>query len=76
VISRNRNYRLEIHFKCEKSKMLHVNYENPAGEKNHTKLWNGGHAEGNLLLYKKNNGKFELLDELEGKFGGCEYGEY
>lgn len=76
VISDNRKYKTEVHFKCEKSKMLLVNYESPKGEKNHNKLWNGGHAEGTLSFFKKENGKFKLVDELEGCFGGCEYGEY
>lgn len=76
VISENRKYKIDVQFKCEKSKLLLVNYENPDGEKKHNKLWNGGHAEGVLKLYKKENGNFNLFDELEGCLGGCEYGEY
>lgn len=76
IISENRKHRIEVNFKCDKSKLLLVNYENPDGEKNHNKLWNGGHAEGTLKFYKKKLGKFQLVDELEGSLGGCEYGEY
>jgi hypothetical protein len=76
VICENESYKIEVDFKCQKSKMLWVNYENPKGEKNHQKLWNGGHAHGILKLYKKIRGRFELIDELEGKLGGCEYGEH
>lgn len=76
VLSENRTYRIDVKFKCEKSKLLHVNYENPEGIKNHNKLWNGGHAEGSLKLYKKESKDFVLLDELYGCLGGCEYGEY
>ena len=76
VISENRKYKIDVQFKCEKSKLLLINYENPDGEKNHNKLWNGGHAEGVLILYKKEAGEFRLVDELEGSLGGCEYGEY
>ncbi|MBN1251296.1 MAG: hypothetical protein JXR51_00465 [Bacteroidales bacterium] len=76
VISDNRKFKIEVNFKCEKSKMLLVNYESPNGEKNHNKLWNGGHAEGIVKLYKKQNKTIELIDELEGSLGGCEYGEY
>ena len=47
--------------------------KNPDGDKKHKKLWNGGHAEGVLKLYNKENGVFNLLDELEGCLGGCEY---
>lgn len=76
VVSENRRYRIEANFKCEKSKMLLINYENPEGEKNHDKLWNGGHAEGILKFYRKESKGFILVDELEGALGGCEYGEY
>jgi len=76
VRSENRNYMIEVNFKCEKSKMLLVNYESPDGEKRHNKLWNGGHAEGLVKLYKKTSSGFILLDELTGTLGGCEYGEH
>lgn len=76
VISENRTHKIEVDFKCKKSKLLHVNYENPDGNKLHNKLWNGGHAEGSLKLYKKESKEFKLIDELEGSLGGCEYGAY
>jgi len=76
VISYNRKYKIEVHFKCEKSKLLLVNYESPRGEKNHNKLWNGGHAEGTVKFFRKQNKELILIDELEGCLGGCEYGEY
>ena len=76
ITSENKKYKIEVHFKNEKSKLLFVNYENPLGMKNHNKLYNGGHAKGSLKLFKKTNGQFELIDELEGNYGGCEYGEY
>ena len=44
VVSESKKYRIEVNFKCEKSKLLFVNYENPKGEKKHNKLWNGGHV--------------------------------
>lgn len=76
VIAENKKFKIEVNFKCEKSKMLWVNYESPSGQKKHHKLWNGGHAEGSLKLFKKGKGQFQLIDELMGSFGGCEYGEY
>lgn len=76
VVSENSKHKIEVHFKCDKSNMLLVNYESPSGEKKHTKLWNGGHAEGTVHIFKKENGNFILIDELEGSLGGCEYGEY
>lgn len=69
---KNSKIRLEIRFKCKKEYLLNVNYENPKGEKNHNKLWNGGHAQGTIKIYKKD----KLVDELQGAFGGCEYGKY
>ncbi len=75
IISENKNYLLQIEFKCRKADMLLVNYENPKGEKNHNKLWNGGHAFGKVKFFKKEK-KMVLIDELDGSFGGCEYGEY
>jgi len=76
VTSINKRHKIVVHFKCAKSDMLWVNYESPKGEKNHKKLWNGGHAEGTLHFYRRENGTWKLIDELEGSLGGCEYGEY
>ena len=76
VISDDKKHRIEVHFKCDKLKMLFVNYESPKGEKNHNKLWNGGHAEGTVKFFRKKSKELKLIDELEGFLGGCEYGEY
>jgi len=57
---------------CEKKDMLLVNYEAPNGKKRHNRLWNGGNGVGTLKLYK--GGK--LIDEVEAKHIGCEFGEY
>jgi hypothetical protein len=75
VTSENKTHLLEVSFKCKKENMLLVNYENPEGEKNHNKLWNGGHAFGTVKFYKKGK-ELVLIDELVGSYGGCEYGEY
>lgn len=75
ITSCNRKLILDIHFKCRKDFLLNVNYENPEGKKYHHKLWNGGHAGGTVKIYR-NNRKMTLIDELQGSFGGCEYGEY
>jgi len=56
--------------------MLFVNYESPDGKKLHNKLWNGGHAKGSVKIYRKQQGEFHLIEELDGSMGGCEYGEY
>jgi len=70
---------METSVECDKSKMLLVNYESPDGAKRHNRLWNGGTGEGTVKLYKK-SGVFgrhiELIDELEARHIGCEWGEY
>ncbi len=58
--------------RCKKKDMMLINYESPDGMKRYTDLWNGGNGYGVLKLYK---GK-ELIDEIEVKRVGCEYGEY
>ncbi|PKQ27676.1 MAG: hypothetical protein CVT63_06705, partial [Candidatus Anoxymicrobium japonicum] len=69
---KNAMYAMRVDFRCPKEKMILVNYENPKGEKNHNRLWNGGHAEGALSLKNRWTGK-EVV-RLKGTLGGCEYG--
>jgi hypothetical protein len=57
---------------CKKVDMLWVNYEAPTGEKRHNLLWNGGNGYGTIKLYKNHH----LIDEIEVKNVGCEYGEF
>ena len=57
---------------CEKKDMLLVNYEAPNGKKLHNRLWNGGNGVGTVKLYR--DGK--LVDEIDVKNTGCEYGEF
>lgn len=57
---------------CEKSDMLLVNYEAPDGKKRHNRLWNGGNGKGTISLYHKG----QLIDTVEARNIGCEYGEY
>ena len=65
-------YKMVTDMRCKKSDMLLVNYEAPNGLKRHNKLFNGGNGYGVVKLYKGN----ELIDEIECKNVGCEYGEY
>jgi len=67
---------METNITCQKADMLLVNYEAPDGLKRHNRLWNGGNGQGTVKLYKKAHGKLELIDEVEAKHVGCEYGEY
>jgi len=74
----NRTTRLEIDFCCPKAEMILVDYENPAGYRNHRELWNGGGAAGTVKVYRRANLKsgWILEDTLRGSQGGCEYGEH
>ena len=65
-------YRMISDITCEKKDMLFVNYEAPDGQKRHNKLWNGGNGVGVIKLYEGD----KLIDEVEAKHIGCEYGEY
>lgn len=65
-------YRMISDITCEKKDMLFVNYEAPDGQKRHNRLWNGGNGVGVIKLYEGD----KLIDEVEAKHIGCEYGEY
>lgn len=67
---------METEIRCFKKDMLWINYEAPNGKKLHNRLWNGGNGTGVIKLYKKTGGRLELIDEVEVKNVGCEYGEY
>ncbi|MGC1241672.1 MAG: hypothetical protein WA874_08790, partial [Chryseosolibacter sp.] len=67
---------METEIRCFKKDMLHINYEAPNGKKLHNHLWNGGNGTGVIKLFKKAGGRLELIDEVEVKNVGCEYGEY
>lgn len=61
---------------CDKKDMLLINYESPDGAKRHNKLWNGGNGRGRIRLYRKKQGKLNLIDDIVVRNIGCEYGEY
>lgn len=72
VDQKTRKYRLVTDITCEKKDMVFVKYEDPLGQMQHNRLWNGGNGKGTLKLYEKG----ELIDEIEVKRLGCEYGEF
>jgi hypothetical protein len=61
---------------CKKDEMLWINYEAPDGRKRHNKLWNGGTGAGRVQLYEIKGRKKILIDDMDFKNAGCEYGEY
>jgi tocopherol cyclase len=72
----NKDSMMELTLQCPKDEMLLINYESPSGEKNHNRLWNGGTGYGELKLYKSHGKEKVLIDHIEMKNAGCEYGEY
>ena len=76
VIAHNKNSVMELTLECPVEEMIFVNYEAPNGKKLHNRLWNGGTGYGEIKLYLKNGKDKTLIDHIEIKSTGCEYGEY
>lgn len=74
--AQNKESVLDLTVKCPKDEMLLINYEAPSGKKRHNRLWNGGTGYGEMKLYHKKGRKEMLVDHIEFKSTGCEYGEY
>ena len=72
----NKKSLLQINVVCPKEEMLFVNYVAPDGTKKHNRLWNGGTGKAILKLYEKKREGLELVDVIEARNVGCEYGEY
>lgn len=76
VSASNHNSVMKLVLKCPKDEMLFINYEAPNGKKLHNRLWNGGTGVGEIKLYEKYKGRLKLIDHIEMRNVGCEYGEY
>ena len=76
VTAQNKKSIMELTLECPVEEMLFVNYEAPSGKKLHNRLWNGGTGYGEIKLYHKNRKVKTLIDHIEFKSAGCEYGEY
>ncbi|BCN29296.1 tocopherol cyclase family protein [Anaeromicropila herbilytica] len=72
----NKESILELTLECPVEEMLLINYEAPNGKKLHNRLWNGGTGFGTIRLYHRNGSEKTLVDHIEIKHVGCEYGEY
>ena len=72
----NRHSVMETEVRCHKKDMLLVNYEDPDGRKRHNRLWNGGNGTGRVKLYHKTGGGLQLVDDMDVRHIGCEYGEF
>ena len=76
VTAQNKKSIMELTLKCPVEEMIFVNYEAPNGKKLHNRLWNGGTGYGEIQLYRKNGKEKAMIDHIEFKSAGCEYGEY
>lgn len=76
LVAQNRNSLMELTLQCATDEMLFINYEAPNGKKLHNRLWNGGTGYGTIKLYQKKGKEKVLIDHIELKNAGCEYGEY
>ncbi|TFB82575.1 hypothetical protein E3O44_19005 [Cryobacterium algoricola] len=76
VTAENPSHALTVDVRCAKDEMLLVNYEAPDGVKRHTRLWNGGTGTGRIRLYAKTRGTRTLIDDIDMRNTGCEYGAY
>ena len=72
----NHNAKMVTAVTCFKKDMLFVNYVSPDGYQRHNHLFNGGTGFGEVRLYKKRHGTYILIDDIDVKHVGCEYGEY
>ncbi len=76
VRQENRHAIMLTDITCRKSEMLWVNYEAPDGRKRHNRLWNGGNGFGRIRLLEKRKNGLVLIDDIDVRNAGCEYGEY
>lgn len=72
----NKDALMDVKIRCKKKDMLLVNYEAPDGKKKHNRLWNGGNGSGIIKLYRRTPKGLILIDVIEARHVGCEYGEY
>ena len=72
----NKDSLLMINAVCPKKEMLFVNYVAPDGVKRHNRLWNGGTGKAIIKIYEKKREGLDLIDVIEARNVGCEYGEY
>lgn len=76
VVQSTRTAKMEVEIVCPKDEMIWIDYEAPNGTKRHNRLWNCGNGHGIVKLYRKERGAWKLVDEVEARSVGCEYGEY
>lgn len=80
VIQETPAFKMYTSISCNKNEMIFNNYEAPNGEKSHNRLWCGGTGEGYIKLFEKKlsglKKEWKLVEYIDVKNCGCEYGEY
>ena len=72
----NKKSLMQINVICPKSEMILVNYMAPDATKKHNRLWNGGTGKAIIKIYEKKREGLQLVDIIEARNVGCEYGVY
>ena len=67
---------MDVVIHCDKKDMLMIRYESPEGLIRHDRLFNGGTGYGRVKLYEKCREGLLLIDDMDVKHCGCEYGEF
>jgi hypothetical protein len=73
IIAKNRKAIIKISGSCTKEQMLHMQYEDPDGQKSSLPLWAGAAGVGSVQLYRRIPGGRELIDTLHMGQALCEY---
>lgn len=73
LLAQNSTAVLKLSVSCKKEHMLHLQYENPDGQKPKQPLWAGSDGIGTIQLYRRAPGGRELLDTLKLEGALCIY---
>jgi len=77
IYAETSKYLFDVDIYCLKDEALFINYESPAGNKYHNRLWSCGNGTGEVKFFQKGSGKkLELIESIHIKNSFCEYGEY
>ncbi len=73
VLAQNKNMVVKLSGSCTKRQMLHLQYEDPDGDREDAPLWGGGGGIGTLQLFRKTSGGRECMDTLKLSDALCIY---
>lgn len=76
ITAQNRASLIELKLECPKEEMLVSDLKVSDEKEVCSRLWTGGTGYGTIKLYHKDGKKRDLIDYIEIRSTGCEYGEY